>query len=432
MCLLLRLTFGRIARRNRVARLTRPETLLSFPPVLADGRLAGRISVVANVLEPPDRGAGSSRSRASRKGDLRGLRVTIFLALLVAFGLWGWSLYSDTKVPADRLQTPQIIQVYVSDPQATVDLKSVIAEPASQARSLEFLYWSIAAPAGTDWVLVSELHQMSCRSGPARITSVRFGVNASAPGIKAWVCMGRTGSASTPASSPTSIGSLDSLDPQAAALTEGLTEVAYTGIQPVWRAPPGTGVLFAHLPALAEEPPPQPYPSLILDGVLPHGAGQSSYALDEGPQLRPHAVKAGIVQSYQALPGTTGPAKVPYYVPATVSTQAILQLRRQSQLVNYRVDQIDPTDGAFQDGNFLWSGTGYIEPTAYLSNPASDNSRANDGFIAGVALAVAATAFIALVQEVRRRDADGGVRPTATADATAPDAIAGAGPAHND
>jgi len=389
---------------------------------------------VANVHEPQDRVAGSSRSRASRKGDLRGLRVTIFLALLVGFGLWGWFSYSDTKVPADRLQTPQIVQVYVSDPSATVELKSVIAQPASQARSLEFLYGSITAPAGTpvSWVLVSELHDITCGSGPARRTSVRFGVNPAAAAVKAWVCMGSTGSASTPASAPASLGSLASLDPQAATFTEGLTEVAYTDMQQVWSAPAGTGVLFAHLPALADEPPPQPHPSLILDGVIPYGAGQASYELDEGPQLRPDAVNDGIVQSYQALPGTTGPANVPYYVPATVSTQAILQLRGQSQLVNYRVDQLDPTDGAFQDGNFLWSGTGYIEPTAYLSNPASDNSRANDGFIAGVALAVAATAFIALVQEVKRRDADGGVRPAATAEATAPGTSADAGPTQND
>ena len=149
--------------------------------------------------------------------------------------------------------------------------------------------------------------------------------------------------------------------------------------------------------------------------MTPLGPGKPTDVLDETPQLRAPAAGAQAPQSYQTLPHATGPTGLAYFGPATVSTQAILQLRGQSQLINYRVDQIDPTDGTFQDGNFLWSGNGYIEPTAYMTNPVSDNSRANDEFISGVALAVAATAFVALMQEIRRDGGGANPRGPATA-----------------
>jgi len=55
--------------------------------------------------------------------------------------------------------------------------------------------------------------------------------------------------------------------------------------------------------------------------------------------------------------------------------------------------------GSFEDDNFVWTGTGFIEPTVSLSDPNREQTRASDEFFAGVALAAAAAALIALIQE---------------------------------
>ena len=355
---------------------------------------------------------------ARTQGYVTWLSRNALLVHIAAFASWGWLSYQAAKTPPDRLKNPQTVQVYVSNPHASAELTAVIAQPTGRRPSVEYLDLSIATPAGksgVSWLVVSELHPILCTAGPTIRTLVRLGINPSAKPVPAWTCQGSSGSPSSQVSESPSFGRLAAVDPQAAALTEGLTTVATTTIAPVWRAPAGAGVLFAHLPALADQPLSQPYVSLIIDRMTPLGPGKPTDVLDETPQLRAPAAGAQAPQSYQTLPHATGPTGLAYFGPATVSTQAILQLRGQSQLINYRVDQIDPTDGTFQDGNFLWSGSGYIEPTAYMTNPVSDNSRANDEFISGVALAVAATAFVALMQEIRRDGGGANPRGPATA-----------------
>lgn len=370
--------------------------------------------------ELPNAAGDAAASRAApdgtpaRKGTLRGFRVTLLLLIVAAFAPWGVLSYHAARTPPNRLKNPQTVQVYVSNPHASAELTAVITQPTGQSKSVEYLKLSITVPAGdsaVSWLVVSERHPMKCAVPPTIMTSVRLGIDPSAKPVPAWMCRGSSGSPSSQGSESPSFRRLAAVDPQAAALTEGLTTVATATITPpVWQAPPGAGVLFAHLPALADQPLSEPYASLIIDRTTSPRPGAPTLVLDEVPQLRAAAAAAQALQSYQTLPnasGSTGPA---YFSPANVGTQAILQVLGQSQLVNYRVDQIDPTDGDFQDGNLLWSGSGYIEPTAYLSNPASDNGRADDEFISGVALAVTATALIALIQEIRRdsRGADPG------------------------
>jgi len=363
------------------------------------------------MTEPPNAAADAATSRAAqdgtraRKGTLRGLRVTLLLLILAAFASCGVLSYLAARTPPNRLKNPQTVQVYVSDPHASAQLTAVITQPTGRRKSEEYLKLSITVPAGdsaVSWLVVSELHAMVCVAGPTIITSVRLGIDPDARPVRAWVCRGSSGSLSSQGSESLSFRRLAAVDPEAAALTEGLTTVATATITPVWQAPPGAGVLFAHLPALADQPLSGIYASLIIDHTTPPHPGAPTLVLDEAPQLRAAAAGAQALQSYQTLPQANEPTGPAYFSPANVGTQAILQVLGQSQLVNYRVDQIDPTDGNFQDGNFLWSGSGYIEPTAYLSNPASDNGRAIDEFISGVALAVAATALIALIQEIRR------------------------------
>ena len=60
----------------------------------------------------------------------------------------------------------------------------------------------------------------------------------------------------------------------------------------------------------------------------------------------------------------------------------------------------------------MWTGTGFIEPTVSLSDPNRDQTRASDEFFAGVALAVAAAALIALIQEFSDGTGGIGLRPS--------------------
>jgi hypothetical protein len=50
---------------------------------------------------------------------------------------------------------------------------------------------------------------------------------------------------------------------------------------------------------------------------------------------------------------------------------ALLELmdNTQSHLLTYRIDQVNPSDGSLDNGNFTWTGTGYIEPTLAMSDP---------------------------------------------------------------
>jgi hypothetical protein len=127
--------------------------------------------------------------------------------------------------------------------------------------------------------------------------------------------------------------------------------------------------------------------------------------IDEAPALRIGAPsnsndpKDYVIQQKNALePGN------PFMTPNTIATSAVLEVPSgEKHLVDYHVDSVSPTNGSLQGTSYDWTGGQSMEPTLTASDPAANQSRADDQFLAGVAFAVAAAAVIALVQELPRK-----------------------------
>jgi hypothetical protein len=343
-----------------------------------------------------------------------------FLVIAVIAGMAGFVWYADSKPPSDAfVSRQQDVQVFVSDPNARVHLTAAYA-PLGPHQVLEDLYLSIQPSVpGTDvsWSLVSLHHPLDCNTptGLANLANPRsgalasrlvFGVQPHTRPLSAWLCQGDTTGSSLGSLATLKqevlprIGPLQTADPIAASLTDGAF-VASTPLPSVDSSSAGT--FFARLPALDLEALPQPGVALVAGVELDHG--EFRYLLDEYPQpLTSDQATSTNVSSFQRLPGWKAVESTPYFVPANISDQAVLELTAtQSRLIDYKQDQVDPSNGSFENGNFVWTGTGYVEPTVQLSDPGSDQARTNDAFLAGVALAVAGAAVIAFLQELPQR-----------------------------
>jgi hypothetical protein len=335
-------------------------------------------------------------------------RMAFFLGLLVVAVAFGLIWKRDGSPPESNLQQQQEIQLFVSDPQATVHLTAAFPN-LSAGKSLENLYLSITSPNQNEdvhWALISILRPINC-NGPSMAASSRILLGA-APASqlsRAWICLG-----DTTGSSPGSLASpgrgqlpgvvrLAAIDPQATTLIRGSLTSSMT-FPRVSESFPGD--IFARLPALDDEPLPQPGVGLIVE----HSPEPKnfSYLLNEAPRaLSPALADSSNILSYVRSTNLLAGLQIPYFVPSNITTQSIMELDTLD-VATYHMDQVDPSNGSFQYNNFVWSGTGFTEPTLALSDPKSDAGRADDYFLSGVALAVAASAFIALVQEFRVKE----------------------------
>jgi hypothetical protein len=341
----------------------------------------------------------------------------------VVAAIAGFVWKADSNPPSNGFVTrQQAVQVFVSDPTAKVQLTA--AYPALDPHQvLEDIYLSITPSVpGTDvsWALVSLDHPLDCvapgqlfnmanpTSHHALAARLVFGSEPRKPPLWAWLCNGdTTGSsqaslASLKQLSFYGIGPLRKADPIAASLTNGAL-VASTPMAAVSNGSAGT--YFARLPALDLDVLPESGVSLLVGIEHEVRLHEFRYLLDEAPQpLSPGQATATDVGSYQRPRGMIAELPTSFFNPANLSDQALLELTStQSRLIDYKLDQVNPTNGSFENGNFVWRGTGYIEPTLALSDPNSDQARSSDAFLAGVAFAVAAAAFIAFVQELPER-----------------------------
>jgi hypothetical protein len=91
-----------------------------------------------------------------------------------------------------------------------------------------------------------------------------------------------------------------------------------------------------------------------------------------------------------------------FWAPKTLQTT-----ERVTAVGNYLYDSDilvnQPSSGTVVNGDFVWSGSYGVDPVLSAVNRDAEEHRARDEFLSGVALATAAAAFVALVQEAPDR-----------------------------
>jgi hypothetical protein len=384
---------------------------------------AASLTEPANLAEPERSESAAPQGKSIFSRILAAWRIPCLLALTLAASVFGLFWKHDGNPPSDSLVRRQVIQIFVSDPNATVQLTAAYADFGKNSM-LEDIYLSIIPPQPSEdveWALVSVDHRIDCNVPTLGLPSkLVFGLDPRAPAQPAWLCEGDTTGTSVSSLATIkgevlpSVGRLQNADPLAAETTNGsfVASTPFPAVDVV-----SSGVLFARVPALDLEQLPQPGVALIVG--FDHQRDKLQYLLNEDPTpLSAANSGSASLAAYKELPGTVAEIPTPFFAPANIRTQALLELTgTQSRLVNYRIDQVDPSDGSFDNGNFTWSGTGYIEPTVSMSDPNVDQARSSDELLAGIALGIAASAFIAFLQELPRSIRRGHKRRAAQADA---------------
>lgn len=107
----------------------------------------------------------------------------------------------------------------------------------------------------------------------------------------------------------------------------------------------------------------------------------------------------------QFLPLHKGDTITNFYIPQNVVTKDQLNM----PLTQYEPVADYPSNASFSSYNVAWQGVGELSPTLTAIEIGVSDTRSNNTFLAGVALAIAAGALIALLQElnaIRRRPED--------------------------
>ena len=325
-------------------------------------------------------------------GPLFTWRIPAFAAVFAVAVILGLNWISAGRTPRDSLHRPQSLQVFVSDPTANVNLSTVMVyqERSTHPQFLEELFLTVTPRTpgeNVNWAVVS----LGAPIDNGSTAELSYGTDPRVPAQRAWV---RYGTLAQLEGSPTVL----MVDPLASENAYGHFIGGSSHIAPVVLSQGGE--FFAHLPAMGLEPPPEPGVNMLL---APERNSQN-LIVDESP-----VVRSG------AQPGTTNPLDyvirqrnaepigAAFSVPNNLGNNAFLELpSHESSLINYHIDSVSPVDASLQGFSFAWVGGTTIEPTLSASDPNAVQSRADDDLFAGVALAVAAAALLALIQELPR------------------------------
>jgi hypothetical protein len=101
------------------------------------------------------------------------------------------------------------------------------------------------------------------------------------------------------------------------------------------------------------------------------------------------------ISSYPTMPGTQDEL---YWQTKTLITEVLGGA--QPNLADARVDSVLPPGGSLRDNNYVWNGAGSLEATISATDINAAEAQNNYAFLSGVALAIAATSAIALLQEL--------------------------------
>lgn len=100
--------------------------------------------------------------------------------------------------------------------------------------------------------------------------------------------------------------------------------------------------------------------------------------------------------AYSAPPGQR--PEQAYWQPASLTTTEILD-DVQSELDTSTVNNIEPSNGQLQGDNYVWEGTGPLEPTMSILNQNAAASHSDWAFRSGVVFGVAAGTGVGFVQD---------------------------------
>jgi hypothetical protein len=166
---------------------------------------------------------------------------------------------------------------------------------------------------------------------------------------------------------------------------------------------PGPSVPVAGIPAPPPPPPPPPLPPPPPPSS-PRPGVPSKILLPQG-FLETDQTQVPPDYNGQYLPLHKGDIITNYYIPQTLITKDQLNM----SLIQYEPVTDYPSNASFSSNNVAWQGVGELSPTLTAIEVGVPDTRAKYTFLAGVALAVATGALIALLQELnasRRRRED--------------------------
>jgi hypothetical protein len=331
------------------------------------------------------RGDKTPAKSAGKRPRLLPVAFLVLALLALALGIW---FKLRTAPPAESPvlveHTPQIIDISVSQPDATVHLTAAITwNPSQPGQARETLY---AAVEGSGLTPTTTLLFTSTIQPLGSSLSVRPGVytgTTSKRGSAEWAWT-RT------------VAQLESNSGQYGSVVADfkLPQVAQVA----------GGDVFVHLPSLASNV--SAFPSIPVE--MTEQASSSPAApvqyLVNSPVLRDQAEasSASYTSSSANYVGvaSSGLSRMLYYPPEPLmATETINKLRPYLQ--NAVIDSNLPGDGTLQQDTYVWQASGSLEGYLSATSVSTGNSEANYAFYAGLAFAIAAAVAVASAQEFK-------------------------------
>jgi hypothetical protein len=312
-------------------------------------------------------------------------KVMVFGALVVLFGALGYHFYHLGKSDVDTGVVPHVsarIDVYSSDFNANLHV-TVGVDQGVDNDTAEVYVDASHAPPKTQVVIV--LSGGVFKASPAFKT---YNVYFAKQAIQPWTAMVLTAGQLT-SQAKSNIGGIGvnkdvGTDVGGFSLRERAVVITKDGI-------------VVHLPAI---------------GSVPDQLGElhSTDALEQRSSsgktefvLAPHLEKDSRLPTVNdtdasKYAGVKGVPETPLFAPGNLRTTAILN-DGGDLIRNLRIDISSPQNGSSDGSEFIWQGANNLYPVLTAVNPSAESAHANDLFLAGIFLATAAAAFIAVFQE---------------------------------
>ncbi len=166
-----------------------------------------------------------------------------------------------------------------------------------------------------------------------------------------------------------------------------------------FRLPPGAithqrGTYAARLLAVGQGE------SEAISGVAYRSTARADRVEATSLYLGPAVATEADLEAAEADP--SAPVRTSFYVPGTLSTSEIL-LKARDVVAHGDVQLNYPSNGTLEADAFVWRGEFGVSPELTVISREATNRANRDSFLSGVALASAAAALIALVQELPDR-----------------------------